>query len=75
MKNWLAPLSVLGLSALGLAMASERGQERLRGLVESLARNGDPLGEVNKFFDAQLSAIQNTLDRLAESLQEEEQEA
>ena len=50
MRNWLAPLSVLGLSALGLAVASERGQERLRGLVESLGRNGDPLGEVNKFF-------------------------
>jgi hypothetical protein len=75
MKNWLAPLSVLGLSALGLAVASERGQERLRALVERLSRNGDPLGEVNKFFDAQLEAIQNTLDRLAESLLEEEQEA
>jgi hypothetical protein len=75
MKNWLAPLSVLGLSALGLAVASERGQERLRALVERLSRNCDPLGEVNKFFDAQLGAIQNTLDRLAESLLEEEQEA
>ena len=59
MRNWLAPLSVLGLSALGLAVASERGQERLRGLVESLGRNGDPLGEVNKFFEVQLHTIQH----------------
>jgi hypothetical protein len=74
MKNWLAPLSVLGLSALGLVVASERGQERMRALVERLTRNGDPLGEVNKFFDAQLAAIQNALDRLAESLHEEEEQ-
>ena len=69
MKNWLAPLSVLGLSALGLAMASERGRERVRAFM----RNGDPLGEVNKFFDAQLDAIQDALDRLADSLHEEQQ--
>lgn len=70
MRNWLAPLSVLGLSALGLAVASERGRERMRALM----RNGDPLGQVNKFFDDQLQVIQDALDRLAESLQEEEQE-
>ncbi|HMF90374.1 MAG TPA: hypothetical protein VKL40_07005 [Candidatus Angelobacter sp.] len=74
MKNWLAPLSVLGLSALGLAVASERGRERLRALVERLGRNGDPLGEVNKFFDDQLDALQNALDRVADSLQAEEEQ-
>jgi hypothetical protein len=74
MKNWLAPLSVLGLSALGLAVASERGRERMRAWVERLGRNGDPLGEINRFFDQQLDAIQGALDRLAEALQTEEEQ-
>lgn len=74
MKNWLAPLSVLGLSALGLAFASERGRERMRALLERLGRNGDPLGEISKFFDNQLAAIQDALDLLAESLQTEKEQ-
>ncbi len=74
MKNWLAPLAVLGFSALGLAFVSERGREQIRLFLERLGRNGDPLGQVNKFFDQQLDAIQGALDRLAESLEEEEQE-
>jgi hypothetical protein len=73
-RNWLAPLSVIGLSALGLAFASERGRKRMSALLERLGRNGDPMGEVNRFFDAQLDAIQNALDRLAESLHAEEEQ-
>lgn len=73
-KNWLAPLCVIGLSALGLAFASERGRERMSALLERLGRNGDPVGEVNKFFDQQLDAIQRALDRVANSLQAEEEQ-
>jgi hypothetical protein len=72
--NWLAPLCVIGLSALGLAFASARGRERMSALLERLGRNGDPVGEVNKFFDQQLDAIQRALDRVANSLQAEEKQ-
>jgi len=73
--NWVAPLSVIGLSALGLAFASRRGRNQMSALLERLSRSSDPVGEVNKFFDQQLDAIQGALDRLADSLQgEEEQE-
>lgn len=72
MKSWLTPLVILGLSGLGLACTSERVQERMRGFFVDLAHGVDPLAEVNKFFDEQLGAIQNTLDRLAEALGEQE---
>jgi len=75
MKNWFAPLALLGLSGLGLLVASERGRNQLRDFVERVGRNGDPLGEFNDFLDGQLQAIQNTLDHLAEAIKEEEQEA
>jgi hypothetical protein len=71
MKNWLAPIAVMGLSGLGLIFASERGREQVRALFDRLGREGDPLGEMNKFFDQQLETIQDTLDRLAEALEEQ----
>jgi hypothetical protein len=72
MRNWFVPLAVLGLSGLGLVCASERGRDRLRSLFERVATEGNPIGEVNKFLDEQLNAIQDTLDRLANALEEQE---
>lgn len=72
MKNWFAPLAILGLSGLGLACTSERVQERIRLVFHQLAQGADPLAEINKFFDEQLRAIQDTLDRLAEALEEQQ---
>jgi hypothetical protein len=72
MRNWLAPLAVLGLSGLGLVCASERGRNSLRALFERVATEGDPIGEVNRFLDDQMKAIQDTLDRLADALEEQE---
>jgi hypothetical protein len=72
MKNWFAPLAILGLSGLGLACASTRVQARMRDVFEHLAESPDPFGEVNRFFDEQLANIQHTLDRLAEALEEQE---
>ena len=70
MKNWLIPVAVLGASGLGLLFASERGREQVRGLLDRLLEQGDPLGEFNKFVDEQLSVIQRTLDSLAAALEE-----
>ncbi len=70
MRNWFVPLAVLGLSGLGLVCASERGRNRLRVFFER-AVEGNPIGEVNKFLDDQLKVIQDTLDRLAEALEEQ----
>lgn len=70
MRDWFVPLTVLGLSGIGLVCASERGRKGLHTLFQRLATEGP--GEVNKFLDDQLRAIQNTLDRLAEALEEQE---
>ncbi|HET7873575.1 MAG TPA: hypothetical protein VFL42_13745 [Terriglobales bacterium] len=72
MKNWFLPVAVLGLSGLGLAMASERGRQRLEGFFDRLMEHGDPVGEFGKFVDEQLSSIQRTLDNLAQALDETE---
>jgi hypothetical protein len=70
MKNWLLPITVLGVSGLALLFATERGREQMKELFDRMVEHGDPLGEFNKFLDDQLNAIQRTLDRLAEALEE-----
>jgi len=72
MKSWFAPMMLLSLSGLGLLCASERGLEGLRGFFERLESGENPIGEVNKFFEDQLNAIQDTIDRLAKALEESE---
>jgi len=72
MKNWFPPLVILGLSGLGLACASQGVQERVHLFFQRLAQGADPFAEVNKFFDEQLRNIQQTLDRLAEALEEQQ---
>ena len=69
MKNWFLPITVLGLSGLGLLFASERGRERVRQALDKLMEHGDPLGEFNKFCEDQLEMIQHNLDRISEALE------
>jgi hypothetical protein len=69
MKNWYVPVTLLGLSGLGLLFASERGRARVRRVVDQFLEHGDPLGEFNKFCEDQLQMIQENLDRLAEALE------
>jgi len=71
MKNWFIPIAVVGLSGLGLLCATPSGQEKIRGLFDRLTGEGDPLAEFNQFLDQQLTAIQRTLDHLAEALEQE----
>jgi len=75
MKNWFTPVALLGLSGLGLLMASERGRRQVRAFIDRVGRHADPLGEFHNFLDSQLQVIQDTLDDLAEAMKEEEQEA
>ena len=70
MKKWALPVTVLGLSGLGLLLSSDRGRERVRRAFDKLVEHGDPLGEFNKFCEEQLDMIQRNLDRLAEALQD-----
>ncbi len=69
MKNWFLPVTVLGLSGLGLLFASERSRQRMRQAFDKLLEHGDPLGEFNKFCEDQLETIQRNLDRISEALE------
>lgn len=71
MKNWFIPITVLGLSGLGLLCVSQQGQAKLQEFFDRLTRDGDPLGEFNHFLDEQLTAIQSTLDVLAKALEQQ----
>lgn len=72
MKNWVVPAILVGLAGLGLVVASERVREQVRGLFDQIADGADSLGDFSKFCDEQLGAIQNTLDRLAQAMEEEQ---
>jgi hypothetical protein len=72
MRNWYLPVTLLGLSGLGLIFASKRGRKRVLSFLDRVVENGAPLGEFNKLCEEQLNTIQNGLDRLAEALQESE---
>jgi hypothetical protein len=71
MKNWFIPVAVVGLSGLGLMVASERGRQKLIRAFDHLVAHGDPIGEFNHFLDDQLSSIQKALDSLAAALEEQ----
>jgi len=70
MKNWFLPVTVLGLSGLGLVFASEKGRERVRRAFDHILEHGDPLNEFNKFCEEQLEMIQRNLDRVAQALED-----
>ncbi len=71
MRNWLVPVTLLGLSGLGLFCASKRGREQMRVFFDRVARHGNPLGEFNKFLDDQLEVLQRTLDEVAAALEQQ----
>ncbi len=71
MRNWLVPVTLVGLSGLGLFLLSERGRAQARTFFDRVSRHGDPLGEFNKFLDDQVATIQRALDELSEALEEQ----
>lgn len=71
MKNWFLPATVLGLTGVALVLSSERGQQRVRHMMDDFLRHGDAIGEFGKFCEEQLDTIQKSLDRLSEALEEQ----
>jgi hypothetical protein len=70
-KSWWIPATVLGLSGLALYYATDRGRAQVKDFLQRVARDGDPLGEFNRFLDDQLDAIQRALDDLSDTLEEQ----
>lgn len=68
MKNWFLPMTVLGVSTLGLVFASERGRAQLRSVLHQFATSDNPMGEFNQAVERELDHIQRTLEQLAQAL-------
>lgn len=69
MRKWTMPLTLLGLGGLGYLILSERGQQALRLIAESISRGPDKFLEWNETAQRELDRIQVALNRVADSLQ------
>ena len=68
MRKWYVPVTVIGISGLGVFFLTERGRKAMRWAVENVHRAPDALMEWNESAQRKLDRIQSALDRVAESL-------
>ena len=66
MRKWYVPLTMLGLGGLGLLFVTERGQEAVRSLLESLAEPA-PAG-FDPHVDTELAQIESALEEIEAQL-------
>ena len=71
MRRWYLPITVMGLGGVGMLLFTERGRRSLGWLVEHLPEAPRHLAEWNEAAQRELDRIQETLNRVAESLGEE----
>ena len=69
MRKWYVPLTVLGVSGLGMLLLTDRGRHMLRWLAENIHRGPTKLLEWNEAAQRELEVIQTALNRVSESLQ------
>ena len=68
MRKWYVPMTMIGISGLGVFFLTERGRKAMRWAVENVHRAPDTLLEWNESAQRKLDRIQSALDRVAESL-------
>ena len=71
MHRWYLPMTVVGLGGLGMLLFTERGRRSLGWFLEQLPEAPRHFAEWNEAAQRELDRIQETLDRVAESLGEE----
>jgi hypothetical protein len=69
MRKWYVPLTVLGLSGIGLLLLSEPGRRKLRWLMQNLHRAPEALVTWNETAQRELDRIQTALNRVAQTLE------
>ncbi len=68
MRKWYLPLTVLGLSGLGMFIASEAGRNAVRRVVHGMDDGPEGFDQWNETAQRELDNIQAKLDQLAKSL-------
>jgi hypothetical protein len=69
MRKWYVPLTVIGISGLGVVFLTDRGRKAVRWAFENMYRAPDALLEWNEAAQRELDRIQTALNRVAESLE------
>lgn len=69
MRRWYLPVTVIGVSGLGLLFLTDRGRNGLRWVFDNLHKAPDALLEWNEAAQRELDHIQAALNRVAQSLE------
>jgi len=65
MRKWYVPLTMLGLGGLGLLFVTERGQQAVRSLLDTIT---DRRHEFEPHVDHELAQIASALDEIEAQL-------
>jgi hypothetical protein len=68
MRKWYVPVTVIGVSGLGVLFLTDRGRKALRWAFENAQRAPEAILEWNETAQHELDRIQSALSRVAESL-------
>lgn len=69
MRKWYVPVTVLGISSVGLFLLSGRGRQAIRNLLGQFRFDPDTLHSWNESAERELDRIQAALNRIAESIE------
>lgn len=69
MKKWYMPLAILGVGSLGALLLSERGRQALRWVAENFERHQDKIVEWNDAAQREIERLEESLDRIADSIE------
>ncbi len=69
MRKWYLPVTVIGISGLGLLFLTDGGRKTVTWVLDKVHRAPDRLLEWNEVAQRELDRIQTALNRVADSLE------
>jgi hypothetical protein len=69
MRKWYVPVTVIGLSGLGLLFLTDRGRKAVTWVFDNMHRAPGTLLEWNEAAQRELDRVQTALNRVAASLE------
>ncbi|MBI2683304.1 MAG: hypothetical protein HYX26_08850 [Acidobacteriales bacterium] len=68
MRKWFVPITVLGLSGLGVLLSTEKGRETARRLKQYVSDTPEHLSGLNDAVERELANLQQSVDSVAARL-------
>ncbi len=69
MRKWYFPMTVMGLGGLGVLLFTDRGRRSLQWVADHIHEAPRQRAEWNETAQRELDRIQETLDRVARTLE------